>query len=347
MDGIECARAIKSLGLDAAPLLLMVSAYGREDMMKEASRVGIENVLVKPVTHSLLFDSTISVLAGDRKPVAAVAPVAVDPRLAALRGMRVLLVEDNDINQQVACELLQDMGMVVEVAGDGAQAVQKAPGGGFDLVLMDMQMPVMDGLAATRAIRLLPGMTSLPIVAMTANAMAQDRQRCLDAGMNDFLAKPIEPEDLVATLHRWAPSRAPAAKPVPVQPAPAKAANPDDLPAIEGLDTRLGLSRMMGKRPLYLKMLRRFTDSQHDTAPQIRAALASGDTETAHRLAHTIKSVSGNLGASRVQQHAEVLEHVIRDGAAHSEVQMRLAELEEPLSQLIAGLREQLAAPAA
>jgi signal transduction histidine kinase/DNA-binding response OmpR family regulator/HPt (histidine-containing phosphotransfer) domain-containing protein len=360
MDGIDCARAIKSLALDSPPMLLMVSAYGREDMMREASRVGIENVLVKPVTHSLLFDSTMSVLAGQRPagPVDAPAPVAVDARVEALRGLRVLVVEDNDINQQVARELLEELGMVVDVAGDGAQAVAKVPAGGFDLVLMDMQMPVMDGLQATRAIRRTLPQGTLPILAMTANAMSQDRQRCLDAGMDDFLAKPIEPADLVATLYRWAPRRSPAEKAARAERAPVETnaptgaqaiaptasptAAPTGLPDVAGLDTRLGLARMSGKKPLYLKMLRRYADSQKNTAQHIRAALAGGDVETAERLAHTAKGVSGNVGATGVQERAEALERVIRDGAPQGEVQVLIAQFDTLLTQLIAGLNEQL-----
>jgi signal transduction histidine kinase/CheY-like chemotaxis protein/HPt (histidine-containing phosphotransfer) domain-containing protein len=341
MDGIECARAIKSLGLDSPPMLLMVSAYGREDMMGEASKAGIENVLVKPVTHSLLFDSTMSLLGGQQQESAQPAPAAVDSRLDSLRGVRVLLVEDNDINQQVACELLADMGMTVEVAGDGAQAVERVARAAFDMVLMDMQMPVMDGVTATRAIRAMVGMGRLPIIAMTANAMAQDRQRCLDAGMNDFLSKPIEPEDLVATLYRWAPRG--RAVDAPMQAAHrAPIAQPDGLPELSGLDATLGLARMMGKKPLYLKMLRRYAESQSDAPAQIRAALAAGDTETAERLAHTLKGVSGNVGASDVQQLADILDSAIRTQGTSEEVQRCLTELETPLTKLIAGLNAQL-----
>jgi CheY-like chemotaxis protein len=323
-----------------------VSAYGREDMMKEASKAGIENVLVKPVTHSLLFDSTMSLLGGQRQGGAEPAPVAADPRLDTLRGLRALLVEDNDINQQVACELLADMGMVVEIAGDGAQAVERVTREVFDLVLMDMQMPVMDGLAATRAIRGMAGMGGLPIIAMTANAMAQDRQRCLDAGMNDFLAKPIEPDDLIATLYRWAPRRPLASEASPVVEQRPRLAEPDGLPDIIGLDTRLGLSRMCGKRPLYLKMLRRYAESQSCAPAQIRAALAAGDTEVAERVAHTLKGVSGNVGASGVQQLADLLDTAIRTHGTSGEVLRCLGELETPLAELISSLNAQLGAAA-
>jgi two-component system, sensor histidine kinase and response regulator len=348
MDGIECARKIRALPLASPPMLLMVSAYSREDMIKEASSAGIEDVLAKPVTPSLLLDTTMAVLGQRKSADTAVAAVA-DSRAEALRGRRVLLVEDNDINQQVARELLEDLGMVVEVADDGAQALSKAPRGDFDLVLMDMQMPVMDGLTATRELRRIASLRDLPIVAMTANAMEQDRRRCIDAGMNDFLAKPIDPQDMVATLLRWT-RRSPragmgaVAAPASTIAAATPAASTVDLPTVAGLDTKLGLSRMMGKKQLYLRMLRLYVESQKDTGVQIRSALMANDRQTAERLAHTLKGVSGNIGAGDVQSLADALEGAMRQGQHGGEVLLRLAQLEAPLAQLIRDLEVQLPA---
>jgi two-component system, sensor histidine kinase and response regulator len=194
MDGMETARRIRALGLVTTPMFLMVTAYGREEILKEAESAGIQNVLVKPVNASVLFDTTMDVLGGRRpEPVAGPPLQGPDQRLAMLRGARILLVEDNEINQQVAREMLQDCGFVVDVAENGEIAlglVQKFP---YDLVFMDMQMPVMDGVTATREIRKHGRLEMLPIVAMTANAMEQDRRKCMEAGMNDFLIKPIDP----------------------------------------------------------------------------------------------------------------------------------------------------------
>ncbi len=349
MDGMETARRIKSLGLASPPLFLMVTAYGREEMLKEAEAIGIDNVLVKPVNPSILFDTTISVLGGRREAAAAAPPqLQADDRLAALRGARILLVEDNDINQQVARELLEDAGLVVEVAANGRIALDMAQQGHWDLVFMDMQMPVMDGVEATRELRGIPRLAGLPIVAMTANAMEQDRRKCMDAGMNDFLVKPIEPADLWAVLLRWIRRpAAPAARPAPPVSAPARPAalGPADLPRdVPGLDTALGLSRMLGKKPLYLAMLRRYAAGQKDVVAQVRQALATGDTATAERLAHTLKGVSGNVGAVAVQDRAGALELAIRDGQAPAEIEAHVAGLEAPLADLLAGLREQLPA---
>jgi two-component system sensor histidine kinase/response regulator len=205
MDGAETARRIRSLGLVPAPLLLpMATACGREEMLREAAGLGIDEVLAKPVLPSALVDATARVLgagpgAGAPQPQPLPQPAA-GQRLAAIRGARILLVEDNDINQLVARELLEDAGLAVEVAENGRVAVAMAQQSDFDLVFMDMQMPVMDGVEATRALRRIERLRGLPIVAMTANAMEQDRRKCIDAGMDDVVVKPIEPEILWSVL---------------------------------------------------------------------------------------------------------------------------------------------------
>jgi PAS domain S-box-containing protein len=348
MDGMETARRIKSLGLASPPMFLMVTAHGREEMLKEAEAIGIDNVLVKPVNSSILFDTTMNVL-GERHEPAKETEEGVgeaDSRLEAIRGARILLVEDNDINQMVAREMLEDIGLVVDVADNGSIGLTMAQQSYYDLIFMDMQMPVMDGVTATRELRKIARLDSLPIVAMTANAMEQDRRKCMDAGMNDFLAKPIEPKDLWTILLRWvrpakARTAATAATAAPASARPGPAA--DGLPqGIAGLDTVLGLSRMVGKKPLYLAMLRRYVTGQRTLGAQIREALATGDLATAERLAHTNKGVSANLGATAVQDLAGALEQALRAGRPIDELQTLLVELEVPLANLLAALDEQL-----
>ena len=351
MDGIETARTIRGLGLESPPMLLMVTAFGREEMMKEASRTGIDNVLVKPVSPSLLFDTTIGVLGGRRERAQAQPEAAAaDNRLASIRGRRILLVEDNDINQQVARELLEDAGLVVDVADNGQIALEMAQKAAYDLIFMDMQMPVMDGVTATRAMRAIAQLGQIPIVAMTANAMEADRQKCLAAGMNDFLVKPIDPDAMWAMLLRWVrPNDAPAAVQVPAAPTPAPAAQvgADGLPqGVDGLDTTLGLSRMAGKKPLYIAMLRRYAAGQASVPREVREALAGGDRATAERLVHTLKGVSGNVGATVIQSRAEAVEDAMRNGAADGEILGHVAALEIPLSGLVTQLQEQLAVAA-
>jgi len=207
MDGIETCARIKKLRLARAPLLVLVTAHDREEAFKGASDVGCETVLIKPVTPSVLFDTIVRVLrleaSPDRHPSVEASPSA-EAREATenLRGARVLLVEDNLFNQEVATEILQGLGVEVDVADNGAIAVEKVTKGEYDAVLMDVQMPVMDGLTAAKEIRCL-GWDHLPIIAMTANVMQQDRDRCFAAGMNDHLAKPVDPKMLASMLVKW------------------------------------------------------------------------------------------------------------------------------------------------
>jgi two-component system sensor histidine kinase/response regulator len=346
MDGMETARRIRSLGLDTTPMFLMVTAYGREEVLKEAQHVGIQNVLVKPVSASILFDTTMGVL-GRVVPEEPDRPAEPgERRVAALKGARILLVEDNDINQQVARELLEDAGFVVEVADNGEIALQKVQSGDWDLVFMDMHMPVMDGVTATQRIRAMSKYDQLPIVAMTANAMEQDRRKCLDAGMNDFLIKPIDPDEMWNILLRWIRPRASTEAPAVVKaPAPAAA---DGVPqGIEGLDTKLGLSRMMNKKPLYVAMLKRYMVGQRDVLGDIRGAIARGDFETAERLAHTTKAVSGNVGAVIVQQRGADLEMGLREKRGASELAPLVEALDGAMTPLLAQLAAHLPAEAA
>ncbi|HWP12894.1 MAG TPA: response regulator, partial [Ramlibacter sp.] len=353
MDGMDTARRIRSLGLAEPPVLMMVTAYGREEMLKEARSIGIDNVLVKPVNASLLFDATMSLLsAAPRAAPPKSGPPEIDAaqgRLAAIRGARVLLVEDNDINQQVARELLEDAGLVVDVADNGQVALDMVQRAYYDLVFMDMQMPLMDGITATREIRKIDRLARLPIVAMTANAMEQDRRRCIEAGMNDAVIKPIDPDELWNTLLRWVRLSEPAAAGDPPAPArktaaPAASSVPGFPQGIAGLDTALGLRRMLGKKPLYLAMLRRYVAGQKDVCAQIHHALAMGDMPTAERLAHTTKGVSGNVGATLIQDLAAALEQSLKEYQPPLDVQQRLLELERPLATLIAALDAQLPA---
>jgi len=203
IDGIEtCKRLLALPDLPIPPHLVMVTAYGREEVLKQAEDTGIENVLVKPVTSSTLFDTTLSVLGASQRASGEdyLAPILDTART---RGARVLLVEDNEINQEVAIGQLEDAEVDVDVADNGEIAVLMVKEKNYDLVLMDMQMPVMDGIEATKVIRADPRFETLPIIAMTANAMAADRDRCLEAGMDDHIAKPIDPDQLFNVLLRW------------------------------------------------------------------------------------------------------------------------------------------------
>jgi len=234
-----------------------VTAYGREDVIREAEAAGIADVLIKPVNASILFDTAMHLLGANRRE----RREAGDPNAAVeiprgLEGARILLVEDNELNQEVATEILATAGCVVSLARDGAEAVAavrgtSSAGTAFDLVLMDVQMPVMDGLAATREIRASPGFEALPIIAMTANAMTEDRDRCIAAGMNDYITKPIDPDAMFMVIGRFI-ARANARPAV----AASRAGGPGDIPPIAGVDTVGGLRRVVGNAALYLDLLR-------------------------------------------------------------------------------------------
>ena len=340
MDGIEAAKQIRAMGLTPSPHLVMVTAFGREEVLKQAEEAGIEDVLIKPVNPSVLFDTAMRILGGVKEEQRSRADTSSGPeaKLASLGGARILVVEDNEINQEVAMGLLEDAGFVVTIADNGAIAIRTlqeadAAGAGYDIVLMDMQMPVMDGLTATRELRKLSQFAALPILAMTANAMQGDRDKCLEAGMNDHVPKPIEPDLLWAALLKWIRPRPGlgAAPPPARQDAPAA----DAIMEIPGVDTAAGIRRVLGKTPLYLSMLRKFSAGQKETPAQIRKALDEGDQATAERLAHTIKGLAGNIGASEIQALATELEAAITRPLARQQLDILLDVMHPRLTELI------------
>jgi signal transduction histidine kinase/CheY-like chemotaxis protein len=339
MDGIETCRRLAALPLRQMPHMMMVTAYGREEAIKGAETAGIEDVLIKPVSPSVLFDSVVRTMghAVDVARTVTDAPTDGFEQLAAIKGARILLVEDNDLNQEVAIELLTDAGFVVELAENGQVALDKIKAAHYDIVLMDMQMPVMDGETATREIRKDVRFKDLPVVAMTANAREGDRDRCLAAGMNDHVAKPIEPEDLWKALLKWVKPR--HVKAADVQPPSTEVALPS---AIGGLDMVNGLRRVRGKKSLYLSMLHKFVAGQKSAIPEMVTALDDNVWDTAQRLAHTLKSASAYIGATGLQQQAETIETAIMERRPREEIDARLGELATPLEALIAQLEQQL-----
>jgi PAS domain S-box-containing protein len=338
LDGNEVARRItENPDLDVSRIL-MITGYGREEVMREASRAGVSAFLVKPVGASTLFDTIMEVF-GKRveKRLRGTKKSAVDKSaLDGIRGASVLLAEDNEINQQVATELLRQAGLTVTVVDTGRRAVEAATAQAFDLALMDIQMPEMDGLEAARRIRAsgAPWAAAMPIIAMTAHAMAGDREKSLEAGMNDHLPKPIDPDELVRALLRWI---APGKRQPPPEAATAEAAPPpDDLPlaGLPGLSVKLGLSRVGGNRKLYRQLVAKFGVQHADAATAIRQSLTAGDAKTAARLAHTLKSVAGNIGAEELSHAAGELERALKAGETQAAYD-RLAAFEGLLQQVL------------
>lgn len=350
MDGLDVALHIRQMGLDPCPHLLMVTAYGREEVLKGAERMGIEDVLIKPVNPSILFDHLMRILGGEKEKRSNSAEdiTAVPGQdLARIVGARILLVEDNELNQEVASGILRDAGFVVDIADHGQMALEMVHKATYQVVLMDMQMPVMDGITATQALRRQPELADLPILAMTANAMAEDRERCTLAGMNDHIAKPIDPDALWAALLKWIPPRTSSTQPPAARPAITAPEAPDlevsmtpKLPYhIAGLDVDLGLTRVVGKQSLYITLLRSFVMGQGEAAQAMRQALNAQDAATAERLAHTLKATSGTIGAQALQAMAGELEAQIREGRPLDELETRLDALATTLDAMVNALQ--------
>ncbi|KQY86854.1 hypothetical protein ASD35_18965 [Pelomonas sp. Root1444] len=336
MDGIECLARLTqgSSGRHAPPTVLMVTAFGREQAERQLQARGLQvaALLPKPVTPSALLDACITAL-GQR----ATLPRRSEQRLellqarqASLGGARVLLVEDNAINQELACSLLERAGVVVTVAANGREALAALDRDSFDAVLMDCQMPVMDGYEATRALRQRPALQGLPVIAMTANAMAGDREKVLAVGMNDHVAKPFQVDELFATLARWVG---------------AKPGRPAGLVAMPSeLDTRAGLEAVNGNEMLYRRLLGMFREREADFETRVREACARGDGAGALRCAHDLKSVAGTLGMPALQQAAGALEAACGQGADAAAIEPLLADVSRQLAVLMHALPETAAA---
>ncbi len=343
MDGVETVRRVEALYPFSIPAIVMVTAYGRDGVMTRIEKSGVEvkNVLNKPTSPSTLLEAIGRALdKGIMTDTHVTRRIdSCEAAVARLRGARVLLVEDNDMNQELAVELLTRAGLLVEVANNGQEALDiLARDRDFDGVLMDCQMPVMDGYSATREIRGNPQVRHLPVLAMTANAMASDQQKVLEAGMNDHIAKPLDVGVMFSTMARWiqpSPSRGAAA---PALPAPPAAPTAPGLPALPGVDSAAGLALAQGDPQLYRKLLARFLAGQADFASRFAQAGEGGDTAGQERCAHTLKSTAGTIGAHALQEAASRLEQACRQGEPGEVRQTILSEVLAQLQPVIDGL---------
>lgn len=328
LDGIEAARRIAGdETITTSPIMVMVTAYGREEIMHKASEVGLSGFLVKPVSPSALLETVLGLL-GRNLPTASMGSelqAQAAPTISSLVGARVLLVEDNEINQELAMEILAGAGIVAEAAHNGRDALAKLEESRFDGVLMDCQMPVMDGYEATRAIRANPVHATLPIIAMTANAMEGDRERCLESGMNDHITKPIDTSRLLSTMARWIKPAHPglAASPLRMPASPVDESG-GDFSSLRHIRFEAGLRRAQGNAGLYARLLRKFRDGNLDFRAAFSAARDDADARAGERLAHTLKGLAATVEATDVASRAGVLEQLCRTNAGAAEVQSAL-----------------------
>ncbi|HUA26809.1 MAG TPA: AAA family ATPase [Steroidobacteraceae bacterium] len=312
MDGVECARRLLNLYRDPPLKVLMLTPISRAEVVEEvaAQRLAVSGVLAKPVTPSALVDACALALglASTRATRHALRDSVLQGQKESLRGARILLVEDNAINQEIAVELLREAGIEVTVARNGRDALDTLQRQRFDGVLMDCQMPVMDGYDATRVVRQQPHLRGLPVIAMTANALVGDREKALAAGMDDHVVKPINVQELFAALARWV-------RPADAITSAAINARVRSLLQLAGLEVHKGLAAAGGSDARYLRLLSMFADEQHDLAARLRAAYATGDVVTGMRTLHDLKGVAGVLGAGEVRRAATALEDSLAGNA--------------------------------
>ncbi|MBF0487808.1 MAG: response regulator [Nitrospirae bacterium] len=333
MDGVETIKHIRSdAKLSNTPSFIMVTAYSRDELTQRLQDTQIEGLLVKPLSPSTLLDSIRNSFGKD---------VAQHPRRqqrqdnykeaeSLVRGAYLLLVEDNEVNQELALEILRGAGVRVDVANNGVEAVQMVAKADYDGVLMDCQMPVMDGFEATRKIREDRRFAALPILAMTANAMAGDKEKCIECGMNGHIAKPIDMNQLFNTLAHWVKPKTPTTAISDVH----EAARDDKLPNIVGLEISNALNRVGGNVTLLRKLIVRFRETQADVITRIKSAYEKSDFETATREAHTLKGLAGNIGAAKMFDLAATLEGILNRGGTGS-VSEAIEEAETELNGLL------------
>ena len=342
VNGAELAKRVRTdEKLTHQPKIIMVTAYGREDVLDEMQGIPHDGVLVKPINASALLDA-IMISEGKRLAPDSQRPDDVgDAPTLSLEGLKLLLAEDNEVNQDVAVGILEEIGIQVVVVEDGQQALERVEREAFDLVLMDMQMPVLDGIGSTQAIRKTTPAERLPIIAMTANVMDADIERCHAAGMQDHVGKPIDVDQFFATIERWAP---PPERRVGNDPAPASSgasgagkANDEALPdSLDGIDIEAALRRVGGNSELLRKVLTKFTTNQAGAAQTIRAALGKGNRELAVLSAHTLKGVAASIGAEPLAAVAGKLEAALIDGQQN--VEGELTAVEPELARVLSGL---------
>ena len=338
-DGVFLVRRIReNHGLARQPEVIVMTRHSTTEARAAFEGQNVYGFLGKPVCISSLVNLIVERFSetktGSNKRVRHIADYG--DAVMKLRGARILLVEDNDVNQELAIDLLENAGVRVTLATNGKEALEQLERGAFDGVLMDCQMPVMDGYEATKRIRRQERYRNLPILALTANAMTDDQDRAIAAGMNDQINKPIRPSELFTIMAKWI---TPLETVEPVGTAQKGEAADMTLPEVPGLDTEQGMVTTQNNVALYLRLLRKFRESRGNDFEKVFAnAIASGDAEGAERAAHTLKGVAGSIGATELYEAAVTLNEACKRGAEASELQGLFAHVTAILGPLLSAL---------
>ncbi|WNC68080.1 PAS domain S-box protein [Thalassotalea nanhaiensis] len=340
MDGIEAITIIENkLNLKHPPTIFMVTAYGREELNMQIDNLNVATILTKPLTTSSLNDAIVDSIGATHSDIQdnnSRRDKSKDA-ISLLQGADILAVEDNEVNQELIMGLLTNNGINCSIANNGLEAIQMIEQQVFDGVLMDCQMPVMDGYTATQKLRENPKFSELPIIAMTANAMAGDREKAIAAGMNDHIPKPINVASMFQIMANWI-------KPLKLEVAGTEAElEPITIylrDSLQTIDIEDGLTRTMADKKLYLKLLNKFSEGQQHFIEQYNDALDDNDTELTTRLAHTLKGLAGNIGAKQLFEAAELLE---AQSATNQVTSRSVQDVENKLSQVLTELTPVLA----
>jgi two-component system, sensor histidine kinase and response regulator len=343
MNGIRSAEIIKSNPkLRHIPKIIMLTAHGSHEIMRQAKESGLDGFLQKPIDSSSLFNSILEVF-GEKSSLETDTRIYKisknEQSIISIKGAKILLVEDIEINQEIAKKFLEKAGIVVAIANNGKEAVEMVSQSDYDCVLMDCQMPVMDGYEATQIIRKEERFSSLPIIAMTANAMRGDREKCINAGMDDHIPKPINPNGLLSTLAKWVSPRENSDEEIAASEISTVSKADKALSKLEGIDVNFGLSMVDGDVETYKMFLVRFFESNITAYEKIQKALDANNLKQAEFLVHTVRGGAGNIGAKILSKVGESLEIAISNNQIDS-LQPLLGNFSKSLNQVLDSINE-------
>ena len=346
MDGITTSEKIQNdPKITRKPTIIIITGYGQEDVMQETNRVGINHILMKPITRSSLFNTLLTVLGEKvKRPAKEIERKKRIEGLESIHGIKILLVEDYEINREIVTEILEKQEVIIDIASNGKEAVGKVKRYDYDLVLMDLQMPVLDGYEATKKIRKLAGKKGdIIIIAMTADVVGDIKKKCQNVGFNDFISKPINPIILLEKLVQWTQKtgrnkpRLPKIKMKTTSGREKTEMDHTIWPDLPGIDIEEGLARVDNNRDLYLKLLIKFYSNHQNFEYNISKAIKQGDWELAKRLIHTLKGVAGTLGASELYRSVTVLDTIVKENKNQNcdyQIQHVIGKLNKILSSI-------------